>query len=112
MFLEEKNNWHCNGNNVGNGSCCLWEAGNTDKTVEVTFDKNSEEYQLMKNGSCLNCHGQNLEGLSGPRLDKIGDTLSKEDILDAIENGRRGMPKGLLKGEEAEKVAQWLSELK
>ncbi|MCF6136158.1 cytochrome c551 [Pseudalkalibacillus berkeleyi] len=77
-----------------------------DGTVDVaTAEK-------LYNKSCVGCHGQNLEGKSGPPLDKIGAKLSKDQILAKIKNGGGGMPKGLLKGEEAENVAAWLATMK
>ncbi|MBS4223159.1 cytochrome c551 [Lederbergia citrea] len=62
--------------------------------------------------NCTSCHGDNLEGRNGPALAHIGAELSKDEILDAIENGRGGMPAGIIKGDDAEKVAAWLSEKK
>ncbi|MEW9502137.1 cytochrome c551 [Jeotgalibacillus marinus] len=61
-------------------------------------------------GKCSSCHGGNLEGSSAPPLSDIGARLSYEEILDVLENGQGRMPGGMIKGEEAEGVAQWLSE--
>lgn len=62
--------------------------------------------------SCVTCHGGNLEGGSGPALDKIGADLSESEIHDVIINGQGGMPGGIIKGEEADAVAKWLAEKK
>lgn len=63
--------------------------------------------------NCASCHGQNLEGIAGPNLTKIGATLSAEDIAKIIKEGKGGMPPGLLKKQpEIQAVAQWLSEHK
>ena len=64
--------------------------------------------------SCASCHGGNLEGRGNtPDLDKVGARLTEEEILDIILNGTgKGMPSGLLKGEDAEKAAAWLAEQK
>jgi hypothetical protein len=35
--------------------------------------------------------------------------LSKKQILDQIKNGGGGMPAGVVKGDQAEKVASWLA---
>lgn len=80
-------------------------------------DKNAggesvSDAQAIVNKSCISCHGDNLEGRVGPALDKIGATLDKDEILTVIAEGRPGMPKEIIKGEEAEKVAEWLSEKK
>lgn len=65
--------------------------------------------EAVVQSSCVSCHGGNLEGLSGPALDKIGDKLSEEEIHDVIINGQGGMPGGIVKGEEADAVAEWLA---
>ncbi|MBO0992200.1 cytochrome c551 [Bacillus sp. SD088] len=67
--------------------------------------------EIVKN-NCISCHGENLEGKNGPELAHIGAELSKDDILEVIENGRTGMPPNIITGDDADKVAQWLSEKK
>jgi cytochrome c551 len=62
--------------------------------------------------SCASCHGQNLEGGMGPNLQKVGSKYSEEDIENIIQNGQGAMPKGVLKGEDAAKVAEWLASKK
>ncbi|TFD95817.1 cytochrome c551 [Jeotgalibacillus sp. R-1-5s-1] len=61
-------------------------------------------------GNCSGCHGDNLEGGSGPNLEDVGSRYSYDEILDIIQNGKGRMPGNLIEGEEAEVVAQWLSE--
>ncbi len=86
----------------------LAACGNAGKE-NTTTTASAEE---IVNKSCISCHGENLEGRNGPALNKIGSELSRDEILDAIVNGRAGMPAGLAKGEDAEKVADWLAEKK
>ncbi|MCM3730732.1 cytochrome c [Fictibacillus nanhaiensis] len=63
--------------------------------------------------NCSSCHGQNLEGGTGPALDKIGGEYSEEEIADIVKNGKPGgMPAGVVKGEEAKIVVKWLAEKK
>ncbi|WP_270179314.1 cytochrome c550 [Alkalihalobacillus sp. CinArs1] len=63
--------------------------------------------------NCASCHGGDLGGQVGPALNAVGSKLSKDEILDIINNGKgSGMPAGLIQGEQAEAVAQWLSEKK
>lgn len=63
--------------------------------------------------NCSSCHGQNLEGAVGPNLQKIGSTLSKEEITNILKNGKSGgMPAGVVKGEEQQIIAEWLSKKK
>jgi mono/diheme cytochrome c family protein len=64
--------------------------------------------------NCASCHGQNLEGVMGPNLTKVGSKYSADDIAKIIKEGKSGgMPPGLLKKQpEIQAVAQWLSEHK
>ena len=55
----------------------------------------------------------NARGVTGPDLDDIGE-VSQERVLNAIRNGGTGqdrMPAGLLEGEEARDVAEYVSEV-
>lgn len=61
---------------------------------------------------CISCHGDNLQGASAPALDKIGADYSEEEIHDIIENGKGGMPGGLITGDDADAVAKWLADKK
>ncbi|MDE3840127.1 cytochrome C551 [Bacillus methanolicus] len=81
-------------NNGGGGETTTADAGDAQKIF---------------NQKCSSCHGQNLEGGVGPALDKIGSKLSKEDIEKVIAEGKGAMPKGLLQGDEASSVAEWLA---
>ena len=71
----------------------------------------TEEEKIYAN-NCASCHGNALEGYAGPKLNDVGSKMSKDEILTIINNGAKGMPAGIIKGEDAEKVAAWLSEKK
>ena len=79
---------------------------------EANDTRTEEEKVVYK--SCATCHGGQLQGMGNtPSLNDVGSRLSEEEILDIILNGTgKGMPPGLLKGEEAEKAAAWLAEQK
>lgn len=62
--------------------------------------------------SCASCHGEDLSGGAGPELTNIGSELSAEDIEGIIENGQGSMPGGLLSGDDATAVAEWLADHK
>lgn len=64
--------------------------------------------------SCTSCHGGQLQGMGNtPGLADLGSRMSEDEILDIILNGTdKGMPGGLLQGEEAEVAAAWLAEQK
>lgn len=77
-------------------------------------DSSKPEGEVLVMKSCSTCHGGQLQGMGNtPALNDLGGRMSEEEILDIILNGTgKGMPAGLLKGEEAEKAAAWLAEQK
>lgn len=78
---------------------------------EVTQATDAEK--LLEKGTCITCHGGNLEGAgSFPALNNVGSRLSEEEILNIILNGQGNMPPNLLEGTEAEVVAEWLAQQK
>jgi cytochrome c550 len=63
--------------------------------------------------SCLSCHGDQLQGVVGPALTNIGSEYDAAHIQDVIINGQgSGMPAGLVTGEQAKALAEWLAEKK
>jgi mono/diheme cytochrome c family protein len=79
------------------------EEGNN---AEEEFDDPIELGESVYEGQCASCHGGELEGGSGPALDS-GD-YDEETILTAIEEGPGSMPAGLVDGEEADAVAEFI----
>jgi cytochrome c551 len=62
-------------------------------------------------GSCGSCHTLKAAGTSGsfgPDLDQLKP--DKQRVLNAIADGPGPMPAGLFKGQDAEQVAQYVSE--
>lgn len=98
------------------GAC----GGGDDKASDAPADTNdsgaetsSVDAEKVVQTSCVSCHGSNLEGQgNAPALDKVGASMSKDEIHDVIINGQGGMPGGMIKGEEADAVAAWLAEKK
>ncbi len=83
-----------------------------DGAAAPSAPKEVNAEQVFK-GTCAACHGQNLEGVVGPNLTKIGSKYKPEEIENIIKNGKGGMPAGLLKEDaEIKAVAKWLSEKK
>lgn len=78
----------------------------SDKNVEEM----SAEELYMK--TCSSCHGSDLKSGYATDLDQIGSTYTAEELEDIIVNGKNRMPGGILKGESAKKVAEWLAEQK
>lgn len=91
-----------------------WEkaAAQGEIKEEVEFDKEAEGYQIYSEQSCINCHGENLEGGMGPGL--AGTGMSAEEIADIAVNGLPpGMPPNAFEGsdEDLQKLAEFIASL-
>lgn len=60
--------------------------------------------------SCVSCHGADLSGTVGPDLTQIGSKLSSDEITEIVLNGQGDMPPVDLSPEDADILAEWLSE--
>ena len=89
-------------------ACGGEDAGENAGSSSEQTTASSEEERLYQN-KCSSCHGGNLTGGVGPDLTAVGSNMSEGDILKVINEGKGGMPGGLLEGEDAESVAAWLS---
>ncbi len=84
------------------------------RTQEMT-DAEERGKQLFRQ-TCASCHSLsavNAHGITGPSLDQIGE-ISPERVVNAIENGGTGqglMPAGLLEGQEAQDVGEYVSKV-
>lgn len=86
---------------------------NTNNAGTTTNQTASVDAEKIVNSKCIACHGNNLEGQGNfPALNNVGSRLSEDEILNVIENGRGGMPAGLVTGDDAKAVAAWLAEKK
>lgn len=69
--------------------------------------------QAVYKQNCISCHGANLEGLLAGKtnLQKVGASLTKDQIVNQIRNGGNGMPpfQSTLKNEEINALADWLA---
>ncbi|MCM3537983.1 c-type cytochrome [Priestia endophytica] len=74
---------------------------------EATTVGNPEE---IVSQNCIACHGDNLQGGSGPPLNRVGLKYQQNEIEDIINNGKGAMPAGVISAEEAKVVAEWLSQ--
>jgi cytochrome c551 len=82
--------------------------GSSSKSTDTASGTDPQKIVSQK---CSSCHGDQLQGVVGPNLQKIGAKYSKAEILDIIKNGKGGgkMPAGLISGDDADKVATWLA---
>lgn len=88
----------------------------TDEDSDASSDSGADTadselaMDVYQNNSCVQCHGQNMEGASGPALTDVGNRLSEDEIRNVIEEGPGAMPAGLVTDEEElDAIAQWLA---
>lgn len=82
--------------------------------VEVEIDTTAPGYEIYAGNSCIDCHGEQLQGgAAGPALHQVGGHLDADSIREVIINGRGAMPGGLFAGtdEELEIMVEWLASL-
>lgn len=84
------------------------EEADSGDDAAVSNDAAEELYQQ----SCASCHGDDLSGAVGPSLETVGADMSADDIEEIIDEGVGSMPGGLLAGDDAKEVADWLAEHK
>ena len=91
-------------------------AGGTGALKSEQLSTKLERGKTLFSQQCKSCHtlaAVNARGVTGPNLDRIGE-VTPERILNAIRLGGTGqdrMPKGLLEGEEARDVAEYVAEV-
>jgi cytochrome c553 len=92
------------------------EAGGVGALRSQHMTASEERGKDLFSQTCASCHSLaavNARGITGPSLDQIGE-ITPERIVNAIENGGTGqnlMPAGLLEGEEAQDVAEYVSKV-
>jgi len=96
------------GDNSDSGNNAANNNGNNNNENSENVDADAAK-SIFEDAGCISCHGENLEGDSGPSLQEVGSEMSEDEILDQIKNGGGGMPGDLIEGEDAEKVAAWLA---
>ncbi|WP_028544277.1 c-type cytochrome [Paenibacillus taiwanensis] len=84
-------------------------------------DKDDPAMASFKKATCVACHGADLKGASAPSLRGIGDTLSKDEILKIIHEGKNDgkMPAMYdtaigagLTDQDIDHLAEWLAKQK
>jgi mono/diheme cytochrome c family protein len=84
-------------------------SGSSEQQVTLV-DKESNGYTLYTQ-NCAGCHGENLQGRSGPNLQHVGSQLTTDKLSQQIAQGAAGMPAFKNKLDEAQitELATWLS---
>ncbi|ALC81654.1 MULTISPECIES: cytochrome c550 [Bacillus] len=84
-------------------------SGGKEPAKEENANASPEEIYKQ---SCVSCHGENYEGVSGPSLKGVGEKRDVGGIKEKIQNGGGGMPAGLVPEEKLDEMAKWVSEIK
>lgn len=96
------------------------ESGEPQKPVATAIvAEDDPAFEIYQKASCVACHAADLKGNptgGAPSLLGVGDTYSKEEIMDIIKNGVGGMPpqydyniKQGLTDEDMDALAGWLA---
>lgn len=91
-------------------------AGGQGALQSQELPKSLERGKDLFQQQCKSCHSLaavNARGVTGPNLDAIGEVTPRR-VLSAIRNGGTGqdrMPAGLLQGQEAREVAEYVAEV-
>ncbi len=92
------------------------DAGGVGSLRSESLSESEQRGKNLFRQQCSSCHSLaavNARGVTGPNLDRIGE-VSEQRVLNAIENGGTGqglMPAGLLQGEEARDVAEYVAKV-
>ncbi len=90
---------------------CSTGGNDTGNQNETSTSQTEPKEVYMSN--CASCHGGNLQGATGPDLQKVGTKLDKDQILQILENGQGSMPaQSHISEDERDQLATWLSEKK
>jgi cytochrome c550 len=71
----------------------------------------SQKPEDIYKSTCIGCHGDQYQGGMGPSLKGVGKKVSKDQIKQYITQGKGNMPPGLVKPEQAEAMAEWVSKI-
>ncbi|MFD1707143.1 c-type cytochrome [Siminovitchia sediminis] len=88
------------------------QQGKIAEESDVEIDQESEGYQVYAGQSCINCHGENLEG--GPAAPPLTNLeYTPEEIKDISVNGIGAMPADQYNGseEDLDKLAEFIASL-
>ena len=91
-------------------------AGGTGKLRAESLTSDEEHGKTLFAQQCKSCHtlaAVNARGVTGPNLDEIGE-VTRDRILSAIRvggTGQKRMPAGLLEGQDARDVADYIAKV-
>ncbi|RSK27415.1 cytochrome C oxidase Cbb3 [Bacillus sp. HMF5848] len=92
-----------------------WEAAAEQGKIvkEVEVDKNAEGYAIYTAQSCIGCHGDNLQGVTGVGPALVGGGFDAEHVSNVAVNGIGDMAAGIFKGtdEELKVLSEFIAEV-
>lgn len=88
----------------------IQQAEEGEPTEEVQEGETSDDPEALFENNCASCHGDDLSGGMGPDLTQIGNKHSADEIKEIILQGQGNMPAIDVEDEQAEALADWLSE--
>lgn len=93
-------------------ACMAGCGGGVGQQAEFKSDDNEVAVPVAYRQNCISCHGNELQGRSGPSLKTVGSRLTEEQLAELIQDGKGGMPAygKRLSEEEISSLAVWLSE--
>ncbi|MEH7458229.1 cytochrome C' [Bacillus pseudomycoides] len=90
----------------------LGACGKKEESKSSSQSASTDTAEKIFQKSCAGCHASDLSGATGPDLRKVGGKYDAADIENIIKKGRGAMSPGLIQGEDAKKVSEWLAEHK
>lgn len=94
---------------LGDAEDLAKEAEGGGEKTEETAAANPEDIYKQ---SCVGCHGDQYQGVVGPKLKGVGDKLSEDEIKTILTDGKGTMPGGLVPADKTGDMAKWLAGLK
>lgn len=85
------------------------EADGEGGTDAALLEATPEE--IYSQVGCINCHGENYQGASGPELINVDSRLSSDEIRDVLVNGAGVMPGNLVPAEKLDEMIEWIISL-
>nr|WP_295971857.1 cytochrome c [uncultured Bacillus sp.] len=83
--------------------------GGSDKGTDASKTASAGDAEKVYGQYCASCHNADLSGGVGLELKTVGSRLSQDEIATVIKDGRNAMPGGLITGDDAAAVAEWLA---
>jgi cytochrome c551 len=97
----------CGGSDSSSDSSSESASGSGTETTQATDLPEGGQTFVKTCGGCHTLSDAGTSGAVGPKLD--GANLQKAAVLDILKNGKGSMPSGLVTGEEAEAVADYVA---